>query len=61
MLDTFHFGILSFRILYKKYNFVFFMGVKPGLSSRGGIWNWVFENSVLRRIFGPKEVEITGG
>jgi len=53
MLDTFHFGILSFRILYKKYNFVFFMGVKPGLSSRGGIWNWVFENSVLRRIFGP--------
>jgi hypothetical protein len=28
---------------------------------KGGTWTGVFENRVLRRIFGPKRDEVTGG
>jgi hypothetical protein len=28
---------------------------------KGGTWTRVFENRVLRRIFGPKRDEVTGG
>jgi hypothetical protein len=38
------------------------MGVKLGLLTlRGEQRIRVFENRVLRRIFGPKRVEVTGG
>jgi hypothetical protein len=37
------------------------MGVKLGLTLRGEHRLRVFENRVLRRIFGPKRDEVTGG
>jgi hypothetical protein len=40
---------------------LFFMGVKHGLSLREEHILRVFENKVLRRIFGPKRMEVTGG
>jgi hypothetical protein len=40
---------------------VFFCGFeKWSLTQRGGHWLRVFENRVLRRIFGPKRDEIRG-
>jgi hypothetical protein len=36
------------------------MGVKLGLSHGGRNKDRVFENRVLRRIFGPKRDEVTG-
>jgi hypothetical protein len=36
------------------------MGVKLGLSSEGKSIDRVFENRVLRGIFGPKRDEVTG-
>jgi hypothetical protein len=37
------------------------MGAKPGLTLREEHRLRVFENKVLRRIFGPKRDEVTGG
>jgi hypothetical protein len=40
------------------------MGVKPGLSHQGknvDVYKHVFENRMLRRIFGPKKDEVVGG
>jgi hypothetical protein len=37
------------------------MGAKPGLTLREEHRLGVFENKVLRRIFGPKRDEVTGG
>jgi hypothetical protein len=40
---------------------LFFMDVKPGLLCKGKNIGRVFENRVLRRIFGLKRDEVTGG
>jgi hypothetical protein len=37
------------------------MGVKLGLSRKGKNILRVFENRLLRRIFGPKRDKVTGG
>ena len=39
---------------------LFYMGGELGLSYWGMNTGWLFENRVLRRIFGPKRDEVTG-
>jgi len=61
--------VLSSILLYKyiklkytnTFSLLFCVGVKLGRSHCGRNVDWgVFENRVLRRIFGPKRDEVTG-
>jgi len=58
--QTFLERVLIVLLFCKTILVVFRMGVKLGLTLRDGYILWVFENRVLRRIYGSKRDEVTG-